>query len=461
MIGIGLGCTIFSLINRARMVSRDEHDEVEEKNKRLEDSLKATQSALKLTEERLFDQKNLNEKQSIQIENLQEKVTGTSSAKSRIEAEKVALEEKLKTQKQELIDLNEARKQEILELHKTSQIQFQNIANQILDEKSKKFTESNKINIEALLKPLGENIESFKKRVEETYDKESKQRFSLEEQVKNLLLETNKISSEANNLASALKGQNKKQGNWGEMILETILQNSGLICDVHYLREENIKGEDDKNLRPDFIVKLPNERAVIIDSKTSLTAYEKFCSAENLAMQEFHLKDHLSSIRNHIEILSEKKYDDLDASLDFTMMFIPIEPAYLAAIQADPQLWNYAYQKRILLTSPTNLIVCLKLVNDLWRREEQSKNQAEILRQAGNLYDKFIGFVESMEKVGRQIGSAQNAYEEAVKQLNSGKGNLISRAENLRKLGIKTTKNLKTISEKILPDEIAEEEAVE
>ncbi len=203
-------------------------------------------------------------------------------------------------------------------------------------------------------------------------------------------------------------------------------------------------------------MRLPNDRAVIIDSKVSLVAYEKFYSAENQAAQELHLKDHLTSIYQHIKLLSEKTYHDLETSLDFTLMFIPIEPAYLAALQGDSELWTQAYQKRILLTSPTNLIVCLKLINELWRREEQSKNQAKILHEAGKLYDKFAGFIDSMDKVGRQIIGTQNAFDEAVKQLSSGKGNLISRVENLRKLGLKTTKNIKIISEKILPDELQE-----
>ena len=448
IVGAGLGCTIFSLINRARSISRQEIAS--------------------------FNEKKV-EEQTKQIENLQEKVTRLSADKSRLEAEKSALEDKLQNQqrealqlnevrKKEIAELNEARKLEVAELQKTSQLQFQNIANQILEEKSSKFTESNKINIEALLKPLGENIDSFKKKVEDTYEKESRQKLSLEEQIKNLAQQSNKISDEANNLASALKGQTKKQGNWGEMILETILQNSGLMKGLQYSKEENFKNEEGRNLRPDFIVTLPDGKLVIIDSKTSLIAYEKFCAAENLVQQNAAMKEHLDSIYKHIDELSAKKYDDLSASLDFTMMFIPIEPAYLIAIQEDSQLWSYAYEKRILLTSPTNLIACLKLINELWRREDQNKNQAEILRQAGNLYDKFVGFAESLEQVGKQIGGAQNAYEDAINKLKTGKGNLISRAEDIKKLGVKTSKNLannKKISPQLLPDEMVGEEDLE
>lgn len=446
--GAGLCCTIFTLINRAREISRREIAD--------------------------FNEKKVGE-QAQQIENLQQKVVQFASEKSRLEAEKSGLEEKLKNQQQETLQLNEARRKEIAELNearklevaelqKTSQLQFQNLANQILEEKSSKFTESNKTNIEALLKPLGENINSFKKKVEETYEKESRQKLSLEEQIKNLSQQSNKISAEANNLASALKGQTKRQGNWGEMILETILQNSGLLKDIHYRREENFRNEDGKNFRPDFIITLPDSKLVVVDSKTSLIAYEKFCSAENEALQNLAMKEHLDSIYKHIDELSAKKYDDLDGALDFTFMFIPVEPAYLAAIQADANLWSYAYKKRILLISPTNLIACLKLISELWRREDQNKNRDEILRQAGNLHDKFVGFVESLERVGKQIGSAQEAYETAIGQLREGKDNLIAKVEKLKELGVKTHKSLtnnKKISPKLLPSEMTSEIMVE
>jgi DNA recombination protein RmuC len=453
ILAIGIVVTIFSLINRTRTIS---FAEISKKNQELEESFKSCETSkikaenqiqilenkIELLTKNSDQQEKFSEKQIQNLNDLQNKIITLASEKTRLEAEKSALEEKLKTQLQQIFELNETRKKELEEIHKISQTHFQNLANQILEEKSNKFTEANKTNIDAILKPLGENLESFKKKVEETYDKESKERFSLGEQIKNLREQSDKISSEANNLASALKGQSKKQGNFGEMILETILQNSGLIKNIQYRKEENFKNEEGKNLRPDFIVTLPDEKLVIIDSKTSLTAYEKFYSAETDIERELHLKSHLASIYNHIENLSEKKYDDLRGALDFTMMFIPIEPAYLAAIQADSDLWNYAYKKRILLTSSTNLIAFLKLVNELWRHDSQNKNQEEILRQAGALYDKFSTFVESLEKVKRQIDGAGNAYDEALKQLSSGKGNLIKRAKDLRELGIKTTKIL-------------------
>jgi DNA recombination protein RmuC len=342
-----------------------------------------------------------------------------------------SLNEKLSTQKEEII-----------EIQRTSQLQFEKIANQILEEKSSKFIETNKTNIEALLGPLGKNIESFKTKVEETYDKESKQRFSLEEKVKELIEQTNIVSAEANNLATALKGQAKKQGNWGEVILESILQKSGLVKDREYFIQKNIKDDEGNNLRPDVLVNLPDNRIIIIDSKVSLVAYDRFSSADKSEEQAIFLGEHLKSIRGHIDDLQGKNYDNLEASLDFTMMFIPIEPAYLIAIQGDPELWAYAYSKRILLISPTNLIACLKLIADLWKRELQSKNAMEIVRRGELLYEKFVGFVDTIEDVGKHINKTQSAYNSAIGQLKTGSGNLVGQALKLKSLGLKSNKEI-------------------
>jgi len=398
-----------------------------------------------------------NAKLECRITSLQNEINSLNAQNSTLSANEATVKEREANLKTQI----EAQKTFVEEAQKNLRTEFEKIAADHLKTNSKEFLENSSLKLTDILKPYAEGIEALKTKVESTYDKESKERFSLGEQVKNLLNETNKISAEANNLASALKGQSKKQGNWGEMILETILQNSGLMEGYQYDKEKNIKGDEGQNLRPDFIVKLPDNRVVIIDSKTSLVGYEKFSSEESSGMQELYLKEHLASMKNHIDSLSSKKYDDLETSLDFTLMFIPIEPAYLVAMQYDPELWNYAYKKRILLISSTNLIACLKLINELWRREEQSKNQAEILRQVGELYDKFVGFVESLTKVGKQIKLADTTYEEAIKQLNSGKGSLITRVENIKKLGIKTSKSVisnSKISNKILPNELQEDE---
>jgi len=393
--------------------------------------------------ENLKDQRVTNQKKDEIINLLTENVNKLSSENSTLSANNKSLTEKLSTQKEEII-----------EIQRTSQLQFEKIANQILEEKSGKFTESNKTNIEALLKPLGENIDNFKKRVEETYDKESKQRFSLEEKVRELVEQTNKVSSEANNLANALKGQAKKQGNWGEMILESILQKSGLVKDREYSLQPTIKDAEGKNLRPDVLVKLPDNRLIIIDSKVSLVAYDNFSSAETAEEQSLHLKEHLRSIYRHIDDLQSKSYDNLEASLDFTMMFVPIEPAYLISIQTDQDLWAYAYKKRILLISPTNLIACLKLMADLWKREMQSKNAMEIVKRGELLYEKFVSFVSTLEDVGKYIDKSQESYSTAVKLLNSGSGHLIGQALKLKNLGLKSNKE---IPSSLLTDDIDSE----
>lgn len=376
-------------------------------------------------------QGDLLEKQKNRETELSDKITQLTSENSTLSANNKSLQEKLSTQKEEII-----------EIQKTAHLQFEKIANQILEDKSGKFTEVNKANMEAVLKPLAENIDTFKKKVEETYDKESKQRFSLEEKVKELIEQTNIVSNEANNLATALKGQAKKQGNWGEMILESILQKSGLVKDREYFLQQTIKDEEGKNLRPDVLVKLPDERIIIIDSKVSLVSYDRFSSAESTEEQTIHLTEHLKSIRNHIEDLHNKKYDNLESSLDFTMMFVPIEPAYLVAIQGDQDLWAYAYSKRILLISPTNLIACLKLMADLWKREMQSKNALEIVKRGELLYEKFVGFVSTIEDVGKHINRTQSSYNNAVGQLNSGTGNLVGQALKLKNLGLKSSKEI-------------------
>lgn len=251
-----------------------------------------------------------------------------------------------------------------------------------------------------------------------------------------------KISKEANDLTKALKGDSKKQGNWGEMILERILEKSGLQKDREYSIQPTFKDEDGNALRPDVVLTYPDNRTVVIDSKVSLVAYERYASSEDIDEQKAFLKEHIQSLRSHINSLSSKNYGEIVKSLDFTMMFIPIEPAYLEAIREDDDLWQYAYNKRILLISPTHLISALKMIADLWKREFQNRNAEEIAKRGGLLYDKFVGFVENLNKIGKNITQANSAYEEALNQLKSGKGNLVGQAEQLKKLGLKTTKDI-------------------
>lgn len=391
---------------------------------------------------------DLSDKLTAQIEQHQQLIAQLRDDRTHLSAENNSLNEKLSTQKEDLKKLQE-----------TAQLHFETLATKIFEEKSSRFTETNKVNMESLLNPLKEDITKFKTKVEETYDKESKERFSLENKVKELIEQTNKVSNEANNLATALKGQTKKQGNWGEMILERILETSGLSKDREYFVQATIKDEDGRSLRPDVLVHLPDNRAVIIDSKVSLVAYDRYMSAETPEEQQAHLAEHINSINGHIDNLHSKKYDNLENALDFTMMFIPIEPAYLVSIQSDQDLWARAYAKRILLISPTNLIACLKLISDLWNREKQSRNAQEIVQRGERLFEKIVGFTHSMEEIGKALNKAQGAYSTAFDQLKNGRGSMMNQAQHLKDLGLKSSKKLPGSLLPIdveLPDESAE-----
>lgn len=351
----------------------------------------------------------------------------------------------------------ESQKREVEEMSKKFNTEFENIANKILDTKTEKFTELNKTNLKAILDPLGENIKQFKEKVNETYDKESKERFSLGERVKELAQLNQVISEEARNLTKALKGEVKTQGRWGEMILENILEKSGLRKDEEYFIEYQLEDQqgkalrsdlENKKMRPDAVIKYPDNRTVIIDSKVSLNAYTRFIEATDAKEQKAYLEDHVTAIKNHILTLSAKGYDDYDKSLDFVMMFIPSEPAYTAALQGDSNLWNFAYDKRILLINPTNLIISLKLIVDLWKREYQNQNAQAIAERGARLYEKFVGFVSNLEEVGKHIDKAKEAYTDSYKQLSTGHGNLVTQATQLKNLGLATKKELpKTLVE--------------
>ncbi len=357
---------------------------------------------------------------------------------------------KIKSENEVLKEKNNTIKKEIEDLGEKYTAQFKNLANEILEDKSKRFTAENEKNIKLILDPLNNDIKEFKKRVEETYEKENKQRFSLEEKIRDLVTLNQKISEEANNLTKALKGQRKTQGDWGEMILENILEQSGLQEGREYFKQtflrdaagNTIINEEGKKMQPDFVIQYPDERKVIIDSKVSLSAYERYNSSEDDEQQKTELADHIKAIYNHIDELSRRNYQQYVNSLDFVMMFIPIEPAYLLAIQKDNALWGYAFKKRIVLISPTNLIAAIKLIAELWKKEEQNKNAIAIAERGAALYDKFVGFVENLQNVGEHIGRSQKSYDDAMKQLKEGSGNLIGQAEKLRKLGVQGKKNL-------------------
>ncbi|MFZ4521862.1 MAG: DNA recombination protein RmuC [Bacteroidales bacterium] len=378
---------------------------------------------------------------------------------NRLMAEKdntiIDLNRKLTTRETEYISLDQKlneQKADIEHLQDKFRLEFKNLANEILEEKSQKFTEQNRTKLDEILKPLGEKIRDFEKKVDETYDKESKQRFSLEKEIKNLTDLNQQISKEANNLTNALKGQAKTRGNWGEVILESILEKSGLTRDREFFIQSSYTNDHGKRLQPDVIVAYPGERNVVIDAKVSLVAYEQYSSSESREEQEMAARDHLQSVKNHIIDLSSKNYQDIYAlkSLDFVMLFMPIEPAYMLAMQSDPNLWNWAYDRRILLISPTNLIAALRMIANLWRVEYQNKNAVEIARQSGELYDKFTGFLEDLLDIGSKLDATHKAYDASINKLSTGKGNLIRRVENIKLLGAKAGKEIpRSLLEKV------------
>jgi DNA recombination protein RmuC len=343
-----------------------------------------------------------------------------------------------------LLEKLSEQKAEVEKLQEKFRVEFRNLANEILEEKTQKFTEQNKTKLEELLKPLGEKIRDFEKKVEETYDKESKQRFSLEKEIKTLALLNQQISKEASDLTEALRSDSKKQGNWGELVLERVLESSGLVKDKEYVREFSTRTEQGETYRPDVIVNLPDNKHIIIDSKVSLLAYTEFINATDNAEKERFLKAHLASIKNHVKLLGEKSYQNLDVldTPDYVLLFLPIESSFSAALQADPDLFNFAWEKNVVIVSPTTLLATLRTIASIWKHEKQTQNAIEIAKQGGLLYDKFVSFLSDLERIGSQIDTVKKSYDEAHKKLSSGTGNLIGRVEKLRDLGAKSTKQL-------------------
>jgi DNA recombination protein RmuC len=321
--------------------------------------------------------------------------------------------------------------------------QFKSLAQDILEDKSKRFTEQNRTNLEALLNPLREQIGGFQKRVEDVYDKESRDRVSLLKEIHTLRDLNQRIAVDAVNLTQALKGSTRTQGAWGELVLERVLEQSGLAKGREYEVQVSITGEDGRQ-RPDAIVHLPDGKDVVIDAKVSLVAYERYVSAEDDAARAQALREHVASLRAHIRGLGDKAYHQLPGvrSLDFVLLFVPVEPAYMEALRAEPALFNEALERNIGLVNPTTLLTTLRMIQNVWRFEHQSRNAQEIARRAGDLYDKFVGFVQDLETVGSRLKSTQTAFDAARNKLVSGRGNVVKRAEELKALGIDASKSL-------------------
>ncbi len=337
--------------------------------------------------------------------------------------------------------------QDIEKLQKKFSLEFENLANRIFDEKSEKFTEKNKLNLANILNPLKENIDKFKEKIEKTNENSIDRNSSLIQQIKNLQMENNEMREATSNLTKALKGDQKTQGNWGEIILERILENSGLREGIEYTsqaRGMGLKNENGDRIAPDVIINLPDKKHLIIDAKLSLVSYNKYVNSEDLNKKEQYLSELIISTRSHIKNLNSKHYNvakDLN-SPDFVFLFMPIEGSFALVIQSDTSLFNYAFEKRIVIVSPSTLMATLQTIAYIWRQDNQTKNAAEIARQSGNLYDKFVGFLEDLQNIEKHLNNTKDSLEGAKNKLKSGKGNLIGRVEKIKKLGIKTEKNI-------------------
>jgi len=332
----------------------------------------------------------------------------------------------------------------LLKQQKQLESQFENMANKILEQKSEKFAQQNQKNIDQILKPLGVKIKSFEESIEDKYVKDQESRAGLAKQISMLQIANQKISQDAVNLTNALKGDSKVQGDWGELQLEVLLEKSGLKKEVHFRTQNSEKDEDGKEKRPDCIIDLPDDKNLIIDSKVSLTSYEQYSNAETEEERKQYLKKHIDSIKNHIRDLGIKDYPKLYSinSPDYVLMFVPIEPALITALQEDAEIFNLGLSKNIILVSTSTLMATMRTVSFIWQQENQKKNVLEIARQSGALYEKFCGFVTDLEGVGKAIDTATKKYESAYGKLYDGRGNLVTSVEKIKKLGAKTTKSI-------------------
>lgn len=401
----------------------------------LRQQLSDAEKRLAAAEEQSRQQKLLRERLSATEQLVVEKQNELMRSHGEVKDLKARLEAAQRETLEKLQLLQEAKEQMKLE--------FQSIANKLFEDKSEKFTQQNKTNMGEILNPLKEQIFEFKKKVEDVYDKESRDRVSLLQEIVSLKELNTRMSTDALNLTRALKGDNKAQGNWGEMVLEKVLEASGLQKGREYETQGSFTNEEGQRLRPDVVVNLPEGKHVVIDSKVSLVSWERFCT-EVGEQQEANLRAHIESIRAHIKDLSAKNYQHLYGitTPDYVLMFVPVEPAFLKALEVDSTLFADAFDKNIILVSPSTLLVTLKTIHNIWRYEYQNRNALEIARQAGALHDQFVLFVESLEDIGENIDKTQRAYDTAHKRLISGKGNLVRRVGQLEALGAKARKTM-------------------
>ncbi|MDX2001708.1 MAG: DNA recombination protein RmuC [Chitinophagales bacterium] len=401
-------------------------------------------------EERVASTQRYFEESKHELREKVQELSTLSSQYSKLQSDTEHLKQRLEEQKSEMENLQQRFTTE-----------FKNIANDLLEEKSKKFTEQNKVNISEILNPLNERIKEFKEKVESSHKEHISTHAGLIAQITQLRDLNLQMSQEALNLTKALKGESKTQGNWGEMILERLLERSGLSRGQEYVIQENLMTEDGKRYQPDVVIKLPDNKNIIIDSKVSLVAYERYHSCEQEIEKAQYLREHINSIKLHVKQLSNKEYQKLYqlGSLDFVLMFIPVESAFALAFQNDQELYNEALEKHIVIVSTSTLLATLRTINSIWKQEYQNRNALEIARQGGDLYDKFVAFMEDLVTIGKKIDDSKASYSNAMGKLVDGRGNLIKRAESLKALGAKTSKSFSPqllqradISEEIVED---------
>lgn len=349
-------------------------------------------------------------------------------------------EEAFKAQRERFADQEKS----INEIQQKFQLEFQNVAEKLLKEKSKEFIDVNRTNLDTILNPLKENLKAFEDKVDKVYNMEAAERNTMKGVITQLMELNKQISDEAQNLTKALKGDNKKQGNWGEVILERVLERSGLVKDQEYRLQASLVGADGSRLQPDVVIDLPDEKHLIIDSKVSLIAYERLVNCETEEDRKLFSKAHVESIRSHVHGLSSKNYHDLYQinSPDFVLLFIPIESSFSFAVQLDSELFSDAWEKRVVIVSPSTLLATLRTIASIWKQERQNRNVLEIARLSGAMYDKFVGFVNDMENIGKNIKQSQSAYDNAINKLTEGNGNLTITADKIKKLGAKANKQL-------------------
>ncbi|GGH12737.1 DNA recombination protein RmuC [Pedobacter zeae] len=430
--------------------------------------LKKPQAALSIVSVEDFERmKSENETLKISLAKADERVSNLLAEKEHITAllkqEQQRLIEELQAERDRLADANRelestrsfylAEKEKLAEQklsYEQSQQKlnkdFELIANKILEEKSTKFIEQNRTNLDIILNPLKENIKAFEDKVEKVYKAESDERNILKGVISELQIQSKLIQEDANNLTKALKGDSKKQGNWGEIILEKVLERSGLVRDQEYRIQASHTSAEGSRYQPDVVIDLPDDKHLVIDAKVSLVAYERSVSADTDEEREGYVKQHLASIKNHIQELSSKNYQDLYKinSPDFVLLFVPIESSFSIAVQKDAELFNFAWDRRVVIVSPSTLLATLRTIASMWKQERQNRNVMEIARLSGSMYDKFVGFVADMENIGKYIKNGQDAYDKAINKLSAGAGNLTNTSEKIKKLGAKATKQLDT-----------------